>query len=308
VTASGAAVRLRHEEAGPLVHALVAHVAEGLGIRTLAIKGPVVALQGLRAPRASADVDVLVHPSELDALVAGLRAVGWRPSVTLTTPAVMPRHSENLLNDLWPVGIDLHHYFPGFLAPPGEVFDALWERHVEVFLAGRPVPACDPVGMSAIVALHLLRDDPEGTGPRLADLAARASSVLSPADVAALVSLAERTDAVATLRPFLLAVGADPAGLGPARDPEALALWERRVRFGGSLPWALHLAGTPARHWPRAVWHALLLTDEEIYAMHHVAPGEASLTRLRLRRMRRFVRGLPRAVEALAEARRHGRG
>jgi hypothetical protein len=276
-------------------------------LRALAIKGPVVALQGLRAPRASADVDVLVHPSDLDALVAGLRAVGWRPSVTLTTPAVMPRHSENLLNDLWPVGIDLHHYFPGFLAPPGEVFDALWERHVEVTLAGRPVPACDHVGMSAVVALHLLRDDPDGTGPALADLAARASSVLSADDVAALVSLAERTDAVATLRPFLLAVGADLAGLGPTRDSEALVLWEQRVRAVGSLPWALHLRETPRHRWPLAIWHAVMLTDEEIYAMHHVAPGEASLTRLRLRRVRRFVRALPRSVEAYAAARRHER-
>ncbi len=309
--ASGATVvagsRLRGEEAGPLVHALVARAAADLGIRVLAIKGPVVAMQGLRAERTSADVDVLVHPRDLGPFVDGMVALGWRQSaVGASAPVIMPKHAVNLLNDLWPVGIDVHHYFPGFLADAGEVFDALWDRHDVVALAGAPVPACDRVGQIAVVALHLLREAPDGDSAALADLAARARSLLSANDVAALVDLAHRTDATATLRPFLVSLGVPSEDLGPAADAGAAALWERRARAAGSAPWLLLLMRTPKRRWPRTLWHAVMLTDDEIYAMHHVVPGEASLVRLRLRRIRRAFKGLPRTVRSLAALRRHG--
>ena len=74
----GTGLRLRAEEAVPLLHALIARAADDLGVRVLAIKGPVVALQGLREQRTSADVDVLVHPRDLEPLVDGLVALGWR--------------------------------------------------------------------------------------------------------------------------------------------------------------------------------------------------------------------------------------
>jgi hypothetical protein len=298
-------VRLRADEAAPLLHALIARAADDLGVRVLAIKGPVVAMQGLRAERTSADVDVLVHPQDLQVLVDGLMVLGWRESVSgSTTPTIMPRHSVNLLNDMWPVGIDLHHYYPGFLANPGDVFDALWDRHDLVTLAGFPVPACDRVGHCAVVALHLLRDAPDDDSARLADLQARARRILAPDDVEGLVKLAEATDSTATLRPFLVSLGVPEPDLVAARDPEALQLWDRRTRAEGSAPWLILFARTPKRQWPHTFWHALMLTDEEIYAMHHVAPGEASLASLRWKRIRRGVRGMPRTVRSLVRERR----
>ena len=301
----GPSVRLRADEAAPLLHALIARAADDLGVRVLAIKGPVVALQGLRAERTSADVDVLVHPRDLQVLVDGLMSLGWRESVSgSTTPTIMPRHSVNLLNDMWPVGIDLHHYFPGFLADPGDVFDALWDRHVLIPLAGVPIPACDRVGHCAVVALHLLRDAPDGDSAPLADLEARARRLLTSDDVHALVRLADATDSTATLRPFLVSLGVEGPDLVAPRDHEALLLWERRTRAEGSAPWLLLLAQTRKREWPRTLWHALMLTDEEIYAMHHVAPGDASLASLRWRRIRRGVRGMPRTIRSLIRERR----
>lgn len=298
------ALRLREDEAAQLLHALIARAAADLDIRVLAIKGPVAALQGLRAPRTSADVDVLVHPRDIRALVDGLVALGWRKwGAVNSAPFIMPRHSVNLLNDLWPVGIDVHHYFPGFLADPGDVFDALWDRQEQVTLAGVPIPACDPVGHSAVVALHLLRSFPDGEGSALADLEDRARLVLRPGDVEALVGLARRTDATATLRPFLLALGVPQSDLGEARDPEAFALWNRRARVVGSAPWIMLLAQTPKRHWPRIVWHAVMLTEKEILEMHQVVP-EAGVTRLRLHRIRRGVKGMPRSVRSVMAARR----
>ena len=300
----GAGLRLRAEEAVPLLHALVASAAGDLGLRVLAIKGPVVAMQGLREPRASADVDVLVHPRDLEPLVEGLVALGWRRAVEGTYASIMPPHSVNLLSDHWPIGMDVHWYFPGFLADAGAVFDALWDRHAMVELAGVPVPACDPVGQVAIVALHHLRVSPDGDSAALRDLSQHARQVLSAEDVRALVQLADQTDATVTLRPFLLTLGVTDHQLGSVRDAEALDTWNRRVRAVGYEAWFLQFAQTPKRQWPRTLWHALMLTDDEIYVYSHVPPGSGGLGRLRLLRIRRGIAGVPRTVRALARDRR----
>jgi Uncharacterised nucleotidyltransferase len=299
----GTGLRLRAEEAVPLAHALVARAAHDLGIRALAIKGPVVAMQGLREPRASADLDVLVHPRDLEPLLDGLVALGWRQGVEGTYAWIMPPHSVNLLSDLWPIGMDVHHYFPGFLADAGEVFDALWARHVMADLAGVPVPACDPVGQVAVMALHHLRVSPDGDSAALRDLSEHVRAVLSEEDVRALVQLAHETDATVTLRPFLLTLGVPDAALGPAHDPDALEEWHRRVRAVGYEAWFMQFAQTPKRQWPSAFWHALMLTDDEIYVYSGVPPGSGGLGRLRLRRIRRGIAGVPRTVRALRSGR-----
>ena len=298
---AGSGVRLRSDEAVPLAHALVARAAQDLGLRALAIKGPVVAMQGLREPRTSADLDVLVHPRDLEPLLDGLVALGWRRGVEGTYAWIMPPHSVNLLSDLWPIGMDIHHYFPGFLADAGEVFDVLWARHEMVPLAGVPVPACDRVGQAAVMALHHLRVSPDGDSAPLADLAEHARDALSAEDVRALVQLAHETDATATLRPFLLTLGVPEEEIGPARDAEALDTWNRRVRAVGYEAWFMQFAQTPKRQWPRTLWHALMLTDDEIYVYSNVAPGSGGLARLRLRRIRRGVGG--RAADGQGDSR-----
>ena len=291
--------RLRPGESAPLLQALIARAADDLGLCVLAIKGPVVALQGLRDERTSADVDVLVHPRDLRRLIGGLAALGWHESVRSTYPAIMRAHSVTLLNDLWPTGIDVHHYFPGFLADAGVVFDALWARHELVTLAGVPVPACDQVGQAAIVALHLLRDSADGNSDALGDLEDRARRLLGPEGVQALVRLAHETDATVTMRPFLVSLGVREQDLGPARDPEALEEWNRGVRAVAAQPWLMLFAQTPVHRWPRTLWHAVMLTDEEILASNQVRRGEASLALLRWHRIRRGAKALPKAVQAL---------
>ena len=302
------ALRLRADEAVPLLHTLVARAAADLGLRVLAIKGPVAALQGLREPRPSADLDVLVHPRDLESLVAGLVALGWRRGVEGTYASIMPPHSVNLLSDLWPVAMDVHHYFPGFLAEAGAVFDVLWAGHELVTLAGVPVPACDPVGQVAVLALHHLRISPDGDSPALRELSSRAGATLSADEVRALVQLAHATDATATLRPFLLALGVPDADIGPARDANAFDAWNRRVRAVGYEAWFMKFARTPKRRWPRTLWHALVLTDDEIHVYSNEPPGSGGLLRLRLRRIGRGLAGVPRTVRAMAREWRRGSG
>jgi hypothetical protein len=129
---------------------------------------------------------------------------------------------------------------------------------------------------------------------------------LSADDVHALVQLAHVTDATATLRPFLLSLGVPAAEIGPARNTIALDAWNRRVRAVGYEAWFLKFAQTPKRRWPRTLWHALVLTDDEIHVYSNVPPGSGGLLRLRLRRIGRGLAGVPRTVRAMARERRRG--
>ena len=80
----------------PLGYALVARLAEDVGVRLLAIKGPVLALQGLRAERTSVDIDVLVEPAGLVASTAALEPIGLaRRAASTARPGIVPRHSVN---------------------------------------------------------------------------------------------------------------------------------------------------------------------------------------------------------------------
>ena len=194
-------------EAGLLVHALCERVAKDAGVRMLAIKGPAVAIQGLRPPRASADVDVLVHADDLDRLVDNMVTAGWHKAVEPTHPGVIRTHSTNLLHEHWPVGVHVHNHFPGFLAPDRKVFEALWVRRTSLSLAGVPVTVLDPVSQVAVVGLHLLREDPDGVGSGVQDLTSRALARLQPSELDDLLLLAVATDCVVPLRPVLVRLG-----------------------------------------------------------------------------------------------------
>ncbi len=70
-------VRLALAEGVPLAHTLVDRVARDQGIRALLIKGPILAIQGLREPRQSGDVDVLCEPARVRDLTDALGDLGW---------------------------------------------------------------------------------------------------------------------------------------------------------------------------------------------------------------------------------------
>lgn len=156
-TADTAGSRLTPTEAAPLIHVLIATVAERTDSRVLAIKGLVLAHHELRAPRISGDVDAIVHPDDLDGFLAGMAAAGWVANATTTTPKLLEYHSVDLTNDHWPMSIDVHSYFPGFLAPADEVFDQIWARRNEFEQAGHLVPVTDLVSSALVAALHYLR-------------------------------------------------------------------------------------------------------------------------------------------------------
>jgi hypothetical protein len=295
---------LQLAEAVPLGYAVLAQVAEDVGVRMLAIKGPILALQGLRTPRQSVDIDVLVEPAGFAALTDGLTAIGWRDDHTYDTVTLMPQHSVNHRHPHWPIEVDVHHWFPGFLADPAEVFDVLWSRRVDVELAHRPLPAPDPVAHAALSALHYLRE--HGRAVRAADLEALAGVIereWDPAQRADLVEVAARTGSGETLRPLLTRLDL------PVPAPSTVltgSLEDWRMFTDASvtsvLPWLVMLRRAPWHQKPRFLARALWADPGQLRGVDPVArPRRRDLVRAQWRRLTRALRLLP---AALAEERR----
>ena len=294
-------------DAVPLLNALVARVAELEGIRVLFIKGPILAMQGLRPERPSVDVDVLVDPSRFDQAQELLRSYGWRIEVLSTGPHIMTFHSKAYRHDSWPCEIDLHDRFPGFFADPQDVFEALWAGRTTATVAGRDLPCPDLLGNAAIAALHALRDPSCQQSER--DLAYMVDTLRERLDDARRLELAElavATGAADTLRPFLDAVGAPRLGEGstPVADLQA---WQIRTSSSGvkTVHWIVELTRTPIRRWLPKLWHGLVLTEAEIRQVQpEAAPGAWGLFKARARRLKWGLKDLPRAARIVRQGRR----
>ncbi|MDU0314713.1 nucleotidyltransferase family protein [Phycicoccus sp. M110.8] len=305
----GGQAELRQDEAVLLAHALVARLAEQVGARALFIKGPTAVAQGVRPPRGSSDVDVLVEPSAFPAMCAATESAGWQ----LRTPIGTLRyagefafdHSAHYIHTEWPIDVDIHYSFPGFLAEPESVFGALWARRTTVEVAGRAVPTPDLLGQSLVVGLHALRDPEKPQSQEdLAHLAA-ALGDLGAADRDALRDLARDAGASRSGAEVLRLAGVEPYPLSP-REAQRVTDWELRQQGHGiATAWLFELGRAPWRDRPVVLRRALFPPAE-----HFVASTSASgLTRaqlagLRLRRWGRGVVGVPHALGVLLRRRR----
>ena len=298
---------LRLSEGVPLLHALMARVAERAGIRVLFIKGPILAMQGLRPERPSVDVDVLVDPARFEEAQAVLRSLGWRIEVVSTGAHIMTFHSKTYRHASWPCEIDVHDRFPGFLADPQVVFEALWERRTSAEIAGCDIPCPDVLGNTTVAALHALRDPSFEKSRRDLDFMAETLSArLDAAGLGELARLAEATGAADTLRPFLDRLGAPRVGVGstPVADLHA---WQLRTHSSGvkTVSWVYQLRQAPMRQRLPLLWHALILTEAEIRrAQPDAAPGALGLLGARVRRLRWGLKDLPRAARLVSQGRR----
>lgn len=281
----------------PLGYALVDRVARDLGIRCLAIKGPILEAQGLREPKQSVDVDVWVDPVDRDRLREAMESVGWEERIESTTAHVGVFHSFQLAHPWWPGEIDVHDRFPGFLLDPDVVFDALWERRVEVHLAGQSLAAPDVVASAAVAALHHLRS-PRRSRASLDALMERLETTLHASQRNELASFAARTGAAEPLREVLERLGVPVPVVAPVPE-RALEEWRLLTAGAGrhSVAWVHAFRTTPLRRWPGLLRQALLLSEPEIRLLHPDLPeGPLGLWRGRLRRLALGARTLPSAV------------
>ena len=269
------------------------------GCRALVVKGPILEAQGLRADHQSIDVDLMVDPSSFERLIGLLAEAGWHPLAASTSAGIMAKHAVTVLHEKWPISIDVHHYFPGFLAEPQTVFDALWERRTTAVVASVEVATLDPASHAALAALHYLRHPSPGVIANLLDpLVERARNALGPDGLRELSGVASRTGSAHTLKVFLEKTGAPAATDSPALA-EAYRTWELRTNAAPSAGWLVDLGRQPLRRWPAHIWRALFLTEQQIidhYLMPaHVKPGD-TVFRARMRRLGKGLANAPGAV------------
>jgi len=286
-----------------LAQALVDHLSRTAGVRALAIKGPVLAAQGLRDRRTSSDADVLVEPASVPVVREALLRCGWQVRYEREMPYLLERHSITLLHPGWPVDIDLHWYFPGLHAGPEEAFEHLWGHRSEIELAGRQVSCLDLVGNAVIAALHCERHPTaEGRRRELAGLVARVAA--QPEDVRIQVrDLAVATRSATVLAEFLAGIGVPVDGddLTPAEERR----WRRYTQtheLGSTGAW---LAGLGTGSWGdrvRTAVRALWPSAAELSRIHpHLAPlGRRDRMRLRAARWRRGAAALGPTLQRFA--------
>jgi hypothetical protein len=294
-------------EAVPLAHALVDRVARDADVRVLFIKGPTAVEQGLREPRTSLDVDALVDPARRHLLAERLTELGWVDEHPYTSPTVLPMHSLTHRHRAWPCELDLHDRFPGFFADPQQVFERLWEGRATVTVAARDIPSPEPAGQALVLALHALRD-PHGAAKahELSDLAERVSTYATDDSLRHLAELARDLGAADTAAPFLDLVGAPAVGRGTTK-PADLHDWRLRTQPANTtaVSWVHELRRLPWYRWPGYLWYAATLSDVELrLAEPNLPPGRLPLLRARVRRLRRGLAALPKAVRSVSSIER----
>ncbi|MFZ2015352.1 MAG: nucleotidyltransferase family protein, partial [Nocardioides sp.] len=289
-------------EAVPLAHALVARVARDSDVRVLFIKGPQAEVQGLRAPRTSVDVDVLVDPARRPVLAEALARHGWVDDNPRRTPTILPRHSLTVRQPTWLCELDLHDHFPGFFADHQHVFETLWARRAQVEVAGCRLPVPDVAGHALVLALHALRDphDPNKQSD-VADLAAVLRGRFDDQKLRDLSGLAVELGAADTAAPFLAMVSAPELGRG-STSPDDLRAWRLRTEpeRTTAISWVAELRRQPWYRWPRFLWYAALLSEEELRLADPTLPeGPKALREARRRRLRLGLSAMPDAIASI---------
>lgn len=285
-----------------LGHAMVDRVAVDLDVRVLFIKGPAAVAQGLRLERTSLDVDVLVDPSRRHVLAQRLIELGWVDDHPYTSPTILPVHSWEYRNPLWPCELDVHDRFPGFFAKPQAVFESLWERRALVILASRPVPAPAPADHALLLALNCLRDPHQGAKVRELDfLVAWARTELDDGALLGVATRAVELGAADTAAPFLDAVEAPAVGRGSwsgAQRHDWLLL--TKPVDSTAVSWVEELRRLPVHSWPRYLWYAAWLSEVELrLADPFLPPGRRAVAGARMRRLKRGLRALPGAFRSV---------
>lgn len=301
VSFAGQETQLRIPEGVLLGHALVARVADSLGIRVFFIKGPASVAQGLRHAKLSVDVDVFVDPSRLDELLEGLRERGWRERPEDVDHKTFPKHSVTVSHTDWPCCIDVHFRFPGMDKLAADCFEVLWADTVPAELAGQRLRVPTKALGILFLALHSLRSPELPAYRRELENLSSLTHQESWADE--LQDLATATGSLGAVRPFL-------SGLLPAAGglvwPEPSHEWRNRIaaREPGSAR-LIAILQAPWKDKPRMLKNAVLpgadvFLSQDLYADLTLA-GRISLHRAR---WSRFLRAIPRLAGDLRELRR----
>ncbi|WP_438853473.1 hypothetical protein [Agromyces sp. M3QZ16-3] len=138
-----------------LARASVQTLAEQTGVRLLHIKGDTQdrSIRSSSAP--GTDVDVMVHPDQVDQLDAALRAHGWRVYSTFTGGSPFG-HAQTYVHVTWGY-LDVHRSFPGIGLAPENAFERLWSSRGTVDVARVRCSVPDVSSQAVISILNAAR-------------------------------------------------------------------------------------------------------------------------------------------------------
>ncbi|WP_181158129.1 nucleotidyltransferase family protein [Microbacterium sp. MYb64] len=282
-------------EATTLAHSLVEWVATEREIRVLAIKGPVASHYGLRAPRVSADADVLVEPSRFDDLCVLLEGRGWHERVGRETPSLLTRHSRTFIHDAWPCDIDVHRLFPGFFADPGQAFEALWKGRSSLTVAHVAVSIPSRAGAAVISALHAQRN--ARSTRNVDELSSLRTVIVQEFDKAErdeFYGIATSGKAVWVLRDIIgeLGLGAVFEDV-PAEDQRRWDINRTHIEDGSTVGWWIQVHGAPWYRKPAIIFRAAWVPRRDIPRNSLSAiPSRAEAWSYQRARWRRGIRAM----------------
>ncbi len=280
----------------PLGYAFLSHVAAAHDIRLIVIKGLQLGDQGLREPRQSTDVDVIIEPDDLLPFVEALSRRGWVRVAGREVPGVLPQHAVTMVHDGWPTAVDIHHYYPGFFADPGTVFEQLWSIRDAQEYAGQQVWGL-PRGANAVfVSLHHVRHIASRRHLRqYRHTLSQTFSADELTQIDTLTRLGRSCEVLADLRRHLgLPAVAD---LTPA-ERRQWRFYQDTNEDGSTGAWLAAVLREPLRHRPQMMLRAMWPSADDVRAEYTFTEG-SSVTAFRLRRLMRGARALPGALRSL---------
>nr|NLI51550.1 nucleotidyltransferase family protein [Propionibacterium sp.] len=262
-----------------LGHAAVQSVVDAVGARALHVKGYALD-ESLRWPgRVGTDVDVLVHPADVSAVLDGLARAGWRRQTSFETGSAFEHAATWVHEDFGYV--DVHRFYPGLGDDPVRAFDAVWAERGSTELGGVacPVPSLD--AQVLMVLLHAGRSQPSPRTQR--DIA----QVWEAADPARQASVRRLVDRLGAHVGFAAAVG----GLDDYRDRPDYDLWRVSLRGGTRVEeWRARMrAARTLRARVRLVLRALLVNTDHLAAVLNREPTRAEVIGEFFRRGRRVL-------------------
>lgn len=231
-----------------LVTALVANAARERGVRCLVIKGPSLHAQGLRSRAHSGDVDVLVEPNAVQAMIGAMGEWGWRLRADPMAGTAIT-HAYTLLPDSWGCEIDVHVRIPGIASDAADVFDVLWSNSEPRNFAGIPACTVSPQAHAVLYALNLVRPVP---GQPLRGTNAEAVRALQQGGVDSL-RLAIAVDASGALRRELLEAFKSEHVPFAAPPPD----WKWLSQSNPARVYFMMLRSLPWRARPRVLWRII---------------------------------------------------
>lgn len=209
-------------EAVPLVTVYIQRVLDDAEVRSVVIKGPAFSDMGVRRPKQSNDVDLLIEADGQARAHVALARAGW----TVISPWV-PRqlddvvHSKTYWHPKFPVTADVHHAFSGLFSV-NQAFDAIWARRHSVAVAHCAVTTPNVEHAVVVEALNRLKGTNRHGWPRVASEVVRDCHIAL--DVTRIRAAVNELGATESVHPLLVALG-DTRGLG--QPSPAFVRWSR---------------------------------------------------------------------------------